>query len=63
MRYYSPMDRLRLLLGLVPFFATACAMSEPAAPEILLFNGRGTSPNDVAAVSYTHLTLPTIYSV
>ena len=50
MRYYSSMDRLRLFLWLVPFFATACAMSEPAAPEILLFNGRGTSPNDVAAL-------------
>jgi glutamine amidotransferase-like uncharacterized protein len=48
--YYSSMGRLRLLFWLVPFFATACTMSEPTAPDILLFNGRGTSPNDVAAL-------------
>jgi hypothetical protein len=48
--YYSSVGRLRLLLWLVPFFATACTMAEPTAPDILLFNGRGTSPNDVAAL-------------
>ncbi len=44
------MGRLRLLLWLVPIFVTACTVSEPTRPDILLFNGRGTSPNDVAAL-------------
>jgi glutamine amidotransferase-like uncharacterized protein len=44
------MGRVRLLLWLVAIFVTACTVSEPTAPDILLFNGRGTSPNDVAAV-------------
>jgi glutamine amidotransferase-like uncharacterized protein len=45
------MDRLRLLLWLFPFFVVACRTSEPAIPaDILLFNGRGTSPDDVAAL-------------
>jgi glutamine amidotransferase-like uncharacterized protein len=48
--YHSLVDRLRLFLGFVPFVVAACAASEPPVPDILLFNGRGTSPNDVAAV-------------
>lgn len=43
----------RRLIWLVPFIATACVVSEttePTAPDILLFDGRGTSRNDVAAV-------------
>jgi len=48
--YYSSVGRLRLLFWLVLFFASACTMSERTAPDILLFNGRGTSPNDVAAL-------------
>jgi hypothetical protein len=48
--YYSSVGWLRLLFWLVPLFATACAMSVPTAPDILLFNGRGTSPDDVIAL-------------
>jgi glutamine amidotransferase-like uncharacterized protein len=44
------MDRLRLLFWLFPFFVAACGTSEPTISSILLFNGRGTSPNDVAAL-------------
>jgi glutamine amidotransferase-like uncharacterized protein len=47
------MDRLRLLLWLwlVPCSVAACGTSEPPIPaDILLFNGRGTSPGDVAAL-------------
>src|SRR5262249_43655553 len=29
-----------------------CATSKPTAADILLFNGRGTSPNDVAALEH-----------
>lgn len=43
------MNRLRFLLW-VFVFAGGCATSEPAASDILLFNGRGTSSGDVAAV-------------
>ena len=43
------MGRLRLLLALLPFVA-ACVTSAPTAPGILLFNGRGTSLNDVTAL-------------
>lgn len=50
MYYYSSVARLRLLFWLVPFCAAACTMAEPTASDILLFNGRGTSPNDVAAL-------------
>ncbi len=48
--YYSSVGRLRLLLWLVAIFVTACTVSEPTPPDILLFNGRGTSANDVAAL-------------
>jgi glutamine amidotransferase-like uncharacterized protein len=48
--YYWSVGRLRLLFWLVPFFAMACTMSERTPTDILLFNGRGTSPNDVAAL-------------
>jgi hypothetical protein len=41
---------LRRLFWLVSLFATACTFSAPTAPDILLFNGRGTSPNDVTAL-------------
>jgi len=44
------MGRLRWLLWLVPVLAAGCAASEPDGASILLFNGRGTSPNDVAAL-------------
>jgi len=40
----------RWLLWLIPVLAAGCAPSEPAGASILLFNGRGTSPNDVAAI-------------
>jgi glutamine amidotransferase-like uncharacterized protein len=44
------MGRLRLLLAVLPVVA-ACNTSAPSAPpDILLFNGRGASPNDVAAL-------------
>lgn len=44
------MSRLRFLLWLVPVIVTACGAPAPAVPDILLFSGRGTSPNDVAAI-------------
>jgi hypothetical protein len=48
-RYHSPVGRLRLPLALVLSFVTACAMPERNPADILLFNGRGKSPSDVAA--------------
>jgi len=42
--------RLRLSLALVLSFAIACALPERNPADILLFNGRGTSANDVAAL-------------
>jgi hypothetical protein len=41
-----------VLAGLVPLSALACRAAEStgAPANVLLFNGRGTSPNDVAAV-------------
>ena len=60
----SPCDFLSLLevgrltlmvvwLGLLSFCLTACGLPSTAhdSPKILLFNGSGTSPNDVAACS------------
>jgi glutamine amidotransferase-like uncharacterized protein len=44
------MRRLRYVLWLTPVLVAGCAPSEPIAPGILLFNGRGTSPSDVAAL-------------
>jgi len=44
------MRRPRLLLWVVPVLVAGCAASEQRAPDILLFNGRGTSRGDVAAV-------------
>jgi glutamine amidotransferase-like uncharacterized protein len=43
-------QRLRFLRWLFPFFVAGCATSDPTAPGILLFDGHGTSPNDVAAI-------------
>src|SRR5437773_9877535 len=40
---------LRFLLCLFPVVA-GCAASHSTVPDILLFNGHGTSPNDVAAL-------------
>ena len=42
-----------VLAGVVPLFAPACraADSTVAPANALLFNGRGTSPNDGAAVT------------
>jgi glutamine amidotransferase-like uncharacterized protein len=42
--------RLRPLLALVLSIAAACAAPRPIGSDILLFNGRGTSPSDVAAL-------------
>jgi glutamine amidotransferase-like uncharacterized protein len=43
--------RLLSLLVFLPLLVSACAASEStSAPAILLFNGHGTSPNDVTAV-------------
>ena len=40
-----------ILASLLPFTLTACApRASSSVPPILLFNGAGTSPNDVAAV-------------
>ena len=50
MHYYSSVGRLRHLLWVVPFFVTACTVSGRNPPVVLLFNGRGTSSNDVAAL-------------
>ncbi len=44
------MGLLRFLLWLLPVFVVGCATSQSTVPDILLFNGRGTSPNDVAAL-------------
>jgi glutamine amidotransferase-like uncharacterized protein len=44
------LSRLRLLLCLLLLFGAACTLSKPTMPDVLLFNGRGTSPNDVAAL-------------
>jgi glutamine amidotransferase-like uncharacterized protein len=44
------MGRLHLLVWLLPVFAVGCATSEPTGAPILLFDGRGTSPGDVAAI-------------
>jgi len=48
------MHRLRCLQWLVLVFVLllggGCATTDPTAPAILLFNGRGTSPNDVRAL-------------
>jgi glutamine amidotransferase-like uncharacterized protein len=44
------MGRLRLLLAFILFIATACRVPGPTGSDILLFNGRGTSPNDVSAL-------------
>src|SRR5688500_19141967 len=44
------MGRLRLLFWLVSLMAAACTTPTSTSPDILLFNGRGTSPNDVAAL-------------
>src|SRR5262245_61995677 len=38
------------LLWPVLFLVTACIVSGPNPADVLLFNGRGTSPNDVAAL-------------
>jgi hypothetical protein len=43
------MRRRRLLFWLVSVLFTGCA-SQPTAPDILLFNGSGTSPNDTATL-------------
>jgi glutamine amidotransferase-like uncharacterized protein len=43
------MRRRRLLFWLVSVLFTGCA-SQPTAPDILLFNGSGTSPNDIATL-------------
>src|SRR5262249_25978983 len=40
----------RFLLWLVTVVVAGCAASEPTGRDILLFNGRGTSPNDVATL-------------
>ena len=40
---------MRFFLWLFPIFVAGCAASAPP-PSILLFDGHGTSPNDVAAV-------------
>jgi hypothetical protein len=50
-RWFFPVGRLRLLLYLFPLLLAACGTSDPTVPAILLFNGRGTSPNDVAALA------------
>ncbi len=44
------MEQLRLLFLLVPVLVGGCVSAEPARTSVLLFNGRGTSPNDVAAL-------------
>src|SRR5262245_19163537 len=50
------MHRLRCLQWLVLVFVFVlvlgggCATTDPTVPAILLFNGRGTSPNDVRAL-------------
>lgn len=44
------MRRVHLLLWLLPVFAVGCATPGPTAAPILLFDGHGTSPGDVAAV-------------
>jgi glutamine amidotransferase-like uncharacterized protein len=44
------MGRLRFLLWLLPVLIVGCRTSAPTVPSILLFDGRGTSPNDVAAL-------------
>jgi glutamine amidotransferase-like uncharacterized protein len=41
--------RRAFVLGLLGILAAACATREPAAADVLLFTGRGTSPGDVAA--------------
>ena len=50
MSYHSPVGRLQLPLALVLSFVAGCTTREHLQPDILLFNGRGTSPNDVAAL-------------
>src|SRR4051812_20690284 len=44
------MGRVHLLLWLLAILAVGCASSEPVAAPILLFDGHGTSPGDVAAL-------------
>ena len=44
------MSRRRFLLWVLVIFLAGCATSGPTASDILLFNGRGTSSNDVAAI-------------
>jgi len=44
------MGRLQCVLCLCPILVAGCTLSEPTPPAILLFDGRGTSPNDVAAL-------------
>jgi glutamine amidotransferase-like uncharacterized protein len=44
------MGRVHLLLWLLAILAVGCASSEPIAAPILLFDGHGTSPGDVAAI-------------
>jgi len=41
---------VRFPLWLFPVVVVGCAASQPTVPDILLFNGRGTSPNDVTAL-------------
>ena len=43
------MRRRQRLLWLVPLLVAGCAAREPAAADVLLFTGRGTSSGDVAA--------------
>src|SRR5262245_10527802 len=46
-----PGSDMRLLVGLLICFLTACHSSSASRTAVvLLFNGRGTSPNDVAAL-------------
>lgn len=42
--------RWRLVVMVVLVLVAGCAASEPTAADILLFNGQGTSPNDVATL-------------
>ena len=44
------MEARHCLLAWFAVLVAGCASSEPSVSRILLFNGRGTSPNDVAAV-------------